>query len=914
MKSFLPILFLLLSSFVYGQSNSYTIEGTIKSKVDSTFLESATVHLEKLKDSTVVTYTITDEKGKFKLEGKSFEKELRLVVSFVGYKPYSKKIVFDKNSFQLGTIELATNDNLLDEVIVKSRAPITIKKDTLEFNVKSFKTKKDANVEDLLKKLPGVEVDAEGAITVNGKPVNKILVNGKPFFGNDPSITTKNLSKEIIEKVQITDTKTKSQAFSGEKGDDENKTINLTIKKENNKGYFGRLAAGKGTDNLYEFAGMVNRFNNNRRISVLGGGNNLNSPGFSFGGIQRMFGGGFSGGGGLTTSTNFGTTYADEYGKGFDINGDYFYSNSENRNESIRDRETILPDGSSFFTNARSTSSNENTNHRGNLDFDIEIDSTFLINISPDFTFNKRSSVSNQFEESSDESNNLINSSTSNNFRESTANNFRNRLDVTKRLNNKGSFLKFNITNRIDKTESNNLFNSNLEIFGTNPSTEIRNQIGDETTSFNSLNSNLTYRYAIVSKKFFIDFRYNYRKDKRENERNTFDIDPNTNVQTFNSDLSTNFTFFNTRATPSIDLTYRKEKWSLSLEAGYVTRTLENSDVLRPIQSLKRTFTAVEANGNFNYRFSPKMSIYSGYNLSNSPPSLSQIQPFTDISNPLNIITGNPALKPSSSNRLYFGFNNFDFQKRTGFYGNFSGSLINNQVVTKSVIDDNLIRNTTYENVNGNYNVRGNVSYSKEVKLDTIHSVRFRVSMASSANKSVNFFNDVKYNSLNTSLTPGFGLTYKWKDLFEIEPRYTMSRTKTNFNIEQFTDQSFTTHNLRIRTRTFAPKKLEWRNDVRFQYNPNVAAGFQKSSWFWNATLAYSLLKDKATLSLKAYDILNQNTNARRRATANYIEDSESIVLSQYFLVSFSWRFNTMGDKANQNRRYRRGRRSYRVF
>ena len=851
------------------------------------------------------------------MEGKSFEKELRLVVSFVGYKPYSKKIVFDEKSFQLGKIELETNENLLDEIIVKSRAPITIKKDTLEFNVKSFKTKKDANVEDLLKKLPGVEVDAEGQITVNGKPVNKILVNGKPFFGNDPSITTKNLSKEIIEKVQITDTKTKSQAFSGEKGDDENKTINLTIKKENNKGYFGRMAAGKGTDDLYEFAGMVNRFNNNRRISILGGGNNLNSPGFSFGGIQRMFGGGVSignfsgGGGGLTTSSNFGTTYADEYGKGVDVNGDYFYSNSESRNESLRNRETILPNGNSFFTNARSTSSSENKNNRFNFDLDIEIDSTFLINISPDFTFNKRNSTNNQFEESSDESNDLINRSTSNSFRESTANNFRNRLDVTKRLNSKGSFIKFNITNQIDKTESNNLFNSDLEIFGTNPSTEIRNQIGDETTSFNSLTSNLTYRYAIVPKKFFIDFRYNYRNDKRENERNTFDIDPNTNQQIFNSDLSTNFTFFNKRYTPSVDLTYRKDKWSLSLETGYVTRTIENSDVLRPIQSLKRTFTALEVSGNFNYRFSPKMSMYSGYNLNNRPPQLSQLSPFTDISNPLNIITGNPALKPSNSNRLYFGFNNFDFQKRTGFNAYFSGSLTNNQVVTKSVIDENLIRNTTYENVNGNYSVRGNFNYTKEVKLDTVHSVKFRVSMGSSANKSVNFFNDVKYNSLNTSLTPGLGLTYKWKDMFEIEPRYTLSRTKTNFNIDQFTDQKFTRHNLRIRTRTFAPKKLEWRNDIRYQYNPNVADGFQKSSWFWNATLAYSLLKDKATLSLKAYDILNQNTNARRRATANYIEDSESIVLSQYFLVSFSWRFNTMGDKGN-NRRY--GRRSYRVF
>ena len=381
MKKVLICFFLLVSATLIAQSKkSYVIEGTLISKSDSTFLESATIHLEKIKDSSVVSYTITDDKGRFKLEGTTFNQELRLVASFVGFKPFTQKITFDKKNFQLGKIQLENAGNLLDEVVLKSRAPITIKKDTLEFNVKSFKTKKDANVEDLLKQLPGVEVDEEGKITVNGKPVNKILVNGKPFFGDDPTITTRNLSKEIIEKVQVTDTKTKSQAFTGEEGDAENKTINLTIKEENNKGYFGRVAAGKGTDDLYEYATIVNRFSGDRRISVLAGGNNTNSPGFSFGEIQEMFGGGsslsvstnggfsidglsFGFGNGIITSQNLGATFADEFGKGFDVNGDYFYSNANSRNETLRSRETILPDGTSFFTNSNGTQRNENGNH-----------------------------------------------------------------------------------------------------------------------------------------------------------------------------------------------------------------------------------------------------------------------------------------------------------------------------------------------------------------------------------------------------------------------------------------------------------------------------------------------------------------------------------------------------------------------
>ena len=912
MKKIFTIALLLCTFTIFSQSKNYVIEGILKSKSDSTFLESATIHLEKVKDSSVVSYTISDKNGKFKLEGKTFEKELRLVASFIGYGSYSKKIVFDKTNFQLGEIQMELS-NMLDEVVLKSRAPITVKTDTLEFNVKSFKTKKDANVEDLLKKLPGVEVDEEGKITINGKPVNKILVNGKPFFGDDPTITTRNLSKEIIEKVQVTDTKTKSEAFTGEKGDNENKTINLTIKKENNKGYFGRLAAGKGTDGLYEYAGIVNRFNDKRRISVLGGGNNTNSPGFSFGEIMNMFGGnsisissngsfnvgglGFGSSSGITTSQNLGATYADEYGKGVDINLDYFYSNADNRNATSRNRETFLPDGTSFFTNANGLTRNENKNHRTNLEFDIEIDSTFLINIRPSFTRNESINANNQFEESFDDSGNRVNSSSSNNFRNAIANNFRNRLDITKRLNKKGSFLKLNLTNQFDNTDIESRLNSDLDIFGANPSEEIRNQIGDETTEFNSFQTELTYRYPIISKKFFLDFKYNYRKDRRDNERNTFDIDPTTNQQIFNTDLSTDFTFFDTRNTPSIDLSYRKDKWRISFETGFVSRTLENSDDLRSNLNLKRNFNAIELQGNFNYRFNAKTSIYSGYNLRNRPPQLSQLQPFTDISNPLNIITGNPALRPSNQNSLYIGFNSFDFQKGTGIFSNINVNATNNQVVSRSIIGDDLVRNTTYENVDGNYSINAGINFSKDIKLDTVRSVKLRIGINGNINRNVNFFNDIKYNSVITGYSPNIGATFRWKNWFEIYPRYTISFSKTDFDIDQFTNQNFTRHSFRIRTKTFSPKRLEWRNDINYQYNPNVAPGFQRSSWLWNSTVTYSLFKDKASLALKVYDLLNQNTNARRRATANYIEDSVGDVLTQYFMLSFSWKFNTLGSK-----------------
>ena len=231
---FLCILF-LITAFSFSQTKSFEVSGIIYSEDDGTALESATVYLQRVKDSSLITYTISDKFGMFTLEGKTAEKEANLYISYIGYQTHFQAIKLDKDVLNLGKINLKSS-NALDEIVIKSQAPITIKKDTLEFNVSSFKTKKDANVEDLLKELPGVEIDEEGKIKVNGKEVNKILVNGKPFFGNDPTITTRNLTKDIVEKIQILDTKSKDQAFTGETSDGENKTVNLVIKEENNKG------------------------------------------------------------------------------------------------------------------------------------------------------------------------------------------------------------------------------------------------------------------------------------------------------------------------------------------------------------------------------------------------------------------------------------------------------------------------------------------------------------------------------------------------------------------------------------------------------------------------------------------------------------------------------------------------------
>src|SRR5690554_2231684 len=416
------ILFISANSF----SQNFKVSGTLIDEETRDPLEAATVFMETVQDSTLLTYTITNRNGKFTLEGNSSVKKARVNISFVGYESFHREIDLTERIQDLGDIPIAFSVASLDEVIVKSRAPITIKKDTLEFNVASFKTKRDATIEDLLKELPGVEVDENGKIKVNGKDVSNILVNGKPFFGNDPTIATRNLNKEIIEIVQVVDTKTKEETFKGEEGDKDSKTINLTIKEENNKGIFGRVAAGGGTDERFEYAWLFKYFDNGRRLGVLGGGNNINSPGFSFGEIREMFGnarsmsrsssGGFTvgdrsfgSGEGIVNSRIAGASYADVIKKNTDVTADYFYSGSNSYSDSKTQRENILPDRR-YFNESESSSENETDRHAVNLGFDVKIDSTFLINIKPSFSYNKLKGTRKSESASMDETGSLTNS------------------------------------------------------------------------------------------------------------------------------------------------------------------------------------------------------------------------------------------------------------------------------------------------------------------------------------------------------------------------------------------------------------------------------------------------------------------------------------------------------------------------
>ncbi|NAS31523.1 TonB-dependent receptor [Flavobacteriaceae bacterium R38] len=912
MKSILFIFFFSICSYSFSQ---YKVSGKVIEQKTKKGIEAATIYAEPIEGNDLIAYTITNQDGVFEFDIDTKLKKINLIISSNGYQTYKKLLDLNKKEFDLSVVEMKEKVVELSSVdVIGERPPISIKKDTLEFNADSFKTRPDANIEELLKKLPGVEIDNDGRITVNGKEVNQILVNGKPFFSNDPKIATKNLPKEIIDKIQVTDTKTETEKFTGKNSNSEEKTINLTIKKDKNKGLFGRVTAGYGTDERYELSGIVNYFNDDERFSILSSSNNINSPGFSFdeifdavgrqaASISVSRGGAFSignlsfgGGQGITTSTTAGGNYANDFANDkVKTNGDYFYANSNSFNDTRTFRENILPDNR-FFTNSTANSDANSNSHRISSKFQFEIDSTLRVVFNP--TLNILDVNSNNIEStiSEDENGNTINRSNTENRSNTNQYNFGNELSVIKKFGKKGNYIKLGLDTRLINNTGETFFNSSNEIFGTNPSVIAVEQFTDTDNETTNWEADIEYRQPLKDK-LFLDIGYAFNINEEDNERLVFDFDNTTNDFTlFNDQLSSDFQFTTTQQRPSLQLNYEGKKLNLGVKGSFIHTELDNEDAIQNV-AFNRDFNDVLFGVNLRYQPKRGTTIRVNYDASVVIPEVSQLQPVENITNPLNIITGNPDLEPTINHRIDLSLNNFDWKKRTGIFTFGSITLQEDRVVANTITDENLLRRTTYDNINGNYNIFLTANYSKRIKKDSLYTLNVRYGITNRFNNIVNFNNGVELTTKQLSIRPNVRLTYNYKEKLEIAPSYTLAFNNTTYSLDTFDDIDFIEHDLQLKTTTYWPKNLVWGNDVIYTFNGSIDASFQRSAVFWNMSLGLKMMKEKGLLKVLAYDLLNQNINTRRTTSQDFIQDTQGTVLQRYFLLSFTYKFDKFGTK-----------------
>ena len=912
MRKHLLLTVLCLPLLVAAQT--FEVSGKVLSAEDKKPLDAATVYIESVKDSALITYAITNSTGEFLLEGKTRLKEFRLLISYTGYEGQQRLLSF-KKSQRVPDILLKEQAVSLRQVSVTGdRVPIRIKQDTLEFNADSFRTRPDATVEDVLKQLPGVEIDSEGTITVNGKEVNQVLVNGQVFFSTDPKVATKSLPKDIISKIQITNTKTREQEFSGDEGDGETKTINLTIKEDKNKGYLGRLSGGYGTEERYQANGLVNYFANKTRASILGSSNNINNSGFSFDEVFDLvggFGGGnvnFGSGGsinfgfgrGITTSSTLGGSFADEKDDLYELSANYFWSNSDNFNEERTARENILPDRR-FFTDSESDFEGSTESHRASAELEFELADGFEISLEPTVQFSASESLSANNTVSSDELGELINRNTTQTSSTATQRRFDNEIELLKRIDTLGSYLRLSFSGGFNESGAEDLQESLQETFGDDPGEERFDQLRDQDNLTTNLGTEFRYRQALAKGVFF-DAGYEYGSTTQDNRLSVFDRNETSESFTdFNQALSTDFEFQNSYHQPNLSFRKRGEKLRFNVTANYRITDLENQDALQGASFNKR-YENWLFNARTSYRFSRNARFSINYNTNFQAPSVNQLQPIENQSNPLNIVVGNPDLDPVISHRVNFNINNYNWREQSGFfvYGGFNAQ--NNQITPVTLTDENLLRSTTFTNVDGNYSAYAGGRISKQVKKDSTYTLSMSLSPRMQRVRRVGFTNGLQLISSNQEWSSRLSLNFNFKEKLQIEPEYSFTTNRTKFNLEGFEDIQFDLHQVSLKTTTYWPENVVWGNDINYQYNGNVGEGFDPDAIFWNMSLGYQFLQKNATVKVLAYDLLNQNINTRRTSGQDFIQDFQGTVLRRYFMFSLSYKFDQFGGKAPNRR------------
>ncbi|OYU81670.1 MAG: hypothetical protein CFE23_04155 [Flavobacterium sp. BFFFF1] len=910
---------LMLFCFI-SHAQNVTIRGKISERSSKLPLESATVYLTTVKDSTIVDYTISNKNGTFTLTTKKIKQPVFLKVSFTGFSEYKQQVdelVADKD---FGTIEMAESERTLNEVVIKSEAPpVRIKQDTLEFNASSFKVRPDANVESLLKQLPGVEIDANGKITVNGKEVNNILVNGKPFFGKDGKIATENLPAELIDKVQVTDTKTKEEELSGQAASKDEKTINLTIQKDMNKGLFGKFSAGKGSDHRYEASGLLNYFKDEQKFSFLGSSNNVNSIGFSMDEVFDSMGGGrnvymsgdgsfnidgqqYGGGSGITQSALAGVNYADTYAKKLETNGSYMYTNAKTANVYKSRTERLLTntapgESKSFLTESAGKSDRLHEGHNMNLEFEYKIDSLTTLSIRPRI---KRSFDQNENTETRKAINDLGVVYDNSGSERSTANDgeIGDELYFNKNFKKKGRTLGITFNNTHQSSESDE-FNDSETFYYQDPdrTSDIRHQRQLEHNRSDDYYTRIGFSEPITDS-VSVTLRASYNWKNSGNSKNTFSRNDFTGDYTnFQDALSYGLQTNATNFIPSASISLRKKKVSAGFTLGTLFTSLDNSRDFEGVHTaLGKKYIYADASGWFNYRLTKSKSIYIYYDYDVQMPTADQLL-IRDFSSPLTILTGNPDLDPSETHNFYLNYNDYDYASRSGFYLYSGINYKTKDIISTSIFDEtNLINQISYANIDNSYSGYLGFSMDKSIKFGA-HKLKPSGGFSGNYNYNRGLTNNKLYKAFGYSITPELGLSYEYGEILTIQPNYRYEFNQTDYENYAVDKSSAFRHVFKMETTVRWPKHVVFGTDFGYTYNSNIADGFKKDFYLLNTSFGYNFLNDKLLAKVKVYDILNQNTNTSRQITPEFISDMQNTVLKRYVMFSLTYKIEKFGGK-----------------
>ncbi|HEX6915280.1 MAG TPA: TonB-dependent receptor [Chitinophagaceae bacterium] len=897
----LALLFLSSSSLSQG-----SIKGKITDSTGNQVLTLATVTVFKAADTTLVTYRLSNPEGEFRVPNLPLDIPLRVLISFSGYRVHRQEFILTADAPELnaGTIKLESDTKDLDEVLViAERPPVSVRRDTIEFNASAFSTLPTALVEDLLKKLPGVQVDADGNITVGGRKVNRILVDGKEFFGNDPKMATRNLPANAIEKVQVSEDKDDAELNPDKPKQDIGQVINLKLKKGVKKGWFGKAYAGAGTDDLYEAGAIVNLFKDTMQVSLLGFTNNLNRAGFGFNDIRSL--GGFdrsgtnsvwinSNGGinvnginfggmgeGINRSTGAGFNMNHVLKNGLTLNSQYFYGNSRNDIEELSNRQEFLGD-TTLTTRTNRNEVLESFSHRFGLGLKGRIDSLSRFEFRPGLTITEQ------------ESGKVTDVLNSNNFKGGlSASNNQQRMDA-KDVSYNHSLIFFKNFRKKNRTLSvnhylnysnvnNDQYNDVLNTWLETGSTTLLEQLRDRENGHFNTALNLTYNEPL-SKQFSLRLGNGFTYFNNTDDLATFTKNASGKYEVPNPALTNSVGRRSLRNNVSAGLNWKYRQLSITATANWLRLDIRN-EFKTSGNKVWQHYNYVLPGMQLNWK-----ELNLGYSVNVAPPNITDIQPVPDNSNPLFIFYGNPDLEPAVTHNINLGYFKSIVPKSLFINAYLYTSIQTHAITRERTVDAQGVQRSGPVNVEGNQNLYTHLFINKQFKLNKKFQFTIGGGYNIDFNKNYVIANDRRGFARAVNFRPQLNASINWKDLIEWNISHNHGFGRTRYDNDVFKAVDINTHRTQTELVVRWPKNLVWETSLSYNYNSNVAPGLQKTVALLNGGVTFLFLKEqKGQLKLSAFDLLDENTNLWRFTNDNSIIDRQLNQLKKYYLLTFTY-------------------------
>lgn len=916
------ILFLVCSFSAIAQKN-YSVKGSVRDSVTNVKLVNSSVVILNAKDSTLRKFTRASPTGAFDLNnlGKG---NFILLVSYPDYADYVEKFTLDSvhTEHTFGNINMALKSRLLNEVIVKGTvAAIKIKGDTTEYNAKAFKIEPNSKVEDLLRQLPGIQVDKDGKITAQGQAVPKVLVDGEEFFGDDPTLVTKNIRADMVDKVQLFDKKSDQATFTGIDDGVKTKTINIKLKEDKKNGYFGKVNGGIGTDGYYEGQGLFNKFQGKKKFAAYATVSNTGKTGlgwednnklgtadglqFGDNGDVFFFGGGgddldsFDGrysGRGIPLAYTGGLHFDNKFdGDKKSINTNYKAGSLEVDGNSSNITQNDLPGRS-----LRTTSNDSFNNYmfRQKLDgmYQVKIDSTSNLKITLDGT------VKNSRTRTTDVSNSLQNDTLLNTQNRRLSNDangqiYNASIFYNKKLKKTGRTFSVNINAGTNESKANGFLNATTDYYkgGVLDSTRVIDQLKTNDITSNKLLTNITYTEPF-SKFLSIVLNYGINLNNSHADRKSFDQSAPNIYNVLVDSLTSNYKFNQLANQGGAILNYKRGKQTINFGTKVSDVNFKQVD-LKTGNIYKRNFTNWNPTATYQYKFSTQGNFSLRYNGNPQQPSLDQIQPIRNNNDPLNITIGNPALRPSFTNRLSINYYSYKVisDQNIGLYGSYSYTT---NPIVNSINTDTSGKNTIqYLNLPGKKpsNYYGGMYLDRKVGF-------LSAGLSADLNGSTYYSikngaeNKTTSNTISGQLRVNKYVQKKFNFSLSAGPTYTKGQSslnpERNNNGYGFTGDG--------RVYFYLPGKIQIGSDVNYKYQAatqSFATDFRQT--ILNASITKSFFKaDNLKFIVSGNDLLNQNSGFDRSANGQYISENRYTTIKRYFLFTVSWDFNKVGGGA----------------